>query len=502
MKPQPASNCSTWRNFLVACFRPVDAASAILFRILFAALAAGWAWNYLASGRVTQLYVDPQFHFTYAGFQWVHPWSGDGMYLHFIALMGLAMMILTGCFYRVACLLFALGFTYVFLLERTNYQNHYYLILLLSWTLPWLPLNRMLSVDAYRRPQIASQSIPAWALLALRFHIALPYLFGGIAKWTSDWMLGQPMEMFLSTKADLPVIGTWLAIPGVGIWMSWCGMFFDLAIVPGLLFSRTRKYAFLLCIGFHLTNAVLFSIHIFPWLMIAGSTIFFRPDWPRRFLSAEPVTLSQKSTWRGSTGQWVALGLVIIYAGFQVIWPLRSRIHSEPTSWTERGHLFSWRMMLRAKEVGIGFALRDPATEAVVNVDHMQFLSTEQSEKFARDPNLILQMAHFIADKFEQEMRRRPQIYAFALVSLNGRKPQLMIDPNTDLASLQRNTSIGPEGFVTLHEPLRSPAWDIPIDQWRNHVDLPEIKFLQRMSNISPTVNLAGTHSLQTIEKD
>ncbi|QEG43183.1 Vitamin K-dependent gamma-carboxylase [Roseimaritima ulvae] len=483
------------RQLLVDSMRPVDAASVTFFRVSFAALMVAWAWNYLASGRVTDLYVSPQFHFTYAGFQWLQPWPGDGMYWHFIGLMGLALMILCGCFYRTAALLFAIGFSYVFLLERTNYQNHYYLVLLISWMLPWLPLNRMLSVDAIRKPALQSSTVPAWVLTLLRFQIAIPYIYGGIAKWTPDWILGQPMEMFLSTKGDLPIVGGWLATPGVGLLMSWSGMIFDLAIVPALLIRRTRPYAFVLCIAFHVTNSILFSIHVFPWLMIAASTLFFTPAWPRRLLSAPQLDVANHSSWRGSRRQWTAVVAILVFAVFQISWPLRSRLNQEPTSWSERGHLFSWRMMLRAKEVGIGFAVFDPATQAVANVDHKQFLSREQSEKFARDPQLVLQMAHFIADKFEQEMGRRPQVHAFVLASLNGRKPQLMLDPNQDLASVSASTLMSSGCLLSLSEPLRSPAWDVPISQWREHIELPEMKFLQPHSREVQTVDLTGTYS-------
>jgi hypothetical protein len=115
----------------------------------------------------------------------------------------------------------------------------------------------------------------------------------------------------------------------------------------------------------------------------------------------------------------------------------------------------------------------------VANVDHLQFLGTEQAEKFGRDPELIRQLAWFIADKFEDETGRRPEVHAFALASLNGRKPQLMIDPNTDLASVSAGYFGERSWIVPLEEPLRSPPWDVPMNEWRQHVELPEINFLK-----------------------
>src|SRR5262245_9718547 len=103
---------------------PVDIASLIVFRIGFGGLMVWWAWDYLATGRVRFYYIEPRFHFTYYPFDWIRPWPGPGMYLHFLALLILGLGIACGCCYRLASLIFALGFTYFFLIDATNYQNH------------------------------------------------------------------------------------------------------------------------------------------------------------------------------------------------------------------------------------------------------------------------------------------------------------------------------------------------------------------------------------------
>ncbi len=471
--------------------RPADNSSVTFFRIAFGCLTAAWSWDYLTSGRVTRLYVVPQFHFTYPGFEWLAPWSGVGMYVHFIVMLVLSLFIAAGWYYRWASMAFALCFTYFFLLERTNYQNHYYLMALVSWLMPLLPLNRNVAMDA-RRPGMASQTVPAWVYWVIQFHIALPYFFGGVAKLTPDWMLGQPMGMFLQTKADFPMVGPWLSWPATGVLLSWYGLFFDLLIVPALLWKRTRAVAYLMCVAFHLGNSALFQIHVFPWFMIAATTIFFAPDWPRRLLSgsqgnSESEATTDKAHVEGAPFHWtlakqLLCGFAVVYVTFHCLWPLRSRLFAEETSWTERGHLFSWRMMLRAKEVGIGFAVSDPTTGRVANVDHKQFIDAEQAEKFPRDPQLILQMAHFIANRAEEDMDRRPQVYAFVLASLNGRKPQLMIDPNIDLAAEPLRASGARSWIVPLSEPFREIPWAVPIEQWREHVELPEFKFMKGAS--------------------
>ncbi len=480
------SQKSNLGKVLDTAIRPIDNASTTFFRVAFGLMMAAWAWDYLASGRVTRLYVKAPFNFSYYGFDWITPWPGNGMYFHFLVLMVLAMGIAAGFYYRLCSALFALGFTYFFLLDRTNYQNHYYLIALIGWCLPLLPLHHNVSVDAWRKPAIRSQTLSAWQLWVLQFHIGLPYFFGGIAKLTPDWLLGQPMGMMLATQGDFPVLGSWLAWGPMGLFFSWFGLLFDLLIVPALIWKKTRSIAFVLAVLFHLGNSVLFNIHVFPWFMIVATTLFFAPNWPRTLLagaaqeSSESAVLAEEGNWRWGARQMLLFGLLFIYATFHCVWPLRHNLYGGETSWNERGHFFSWRMMLRLKEVGLGYAVRDPRDGTVANVDHKHFLDPEQAEKFPRDPAMILQLAHHMADEFEKSTQRRPEVYAFVVASLNGRKPQLMIDPNCNLAAEPRDFFNARDYVIPLEEPLRSPPWDIPVEQWRAHIDLPEFEFMKQ----------------------
>lgn len=465
-------------------FEDVDVASVVFFRMAFGATMAYWSWDYLASGRVTSLYVEPEFHFSYLCFEGIKPWPGNGMYYHFLALLLLAVAIGLGFFYRLASTLFALGFTAFFLMERTNYQNHYYLIMLVAWALPFLPLNQLASFDSYRKFKKTGLSpknyTPAWVLLSLRFHIALPYVFGGIAKLTPDWLAGEPMGLFLATKGDLPFVGEVLSNPNAGLWLSWGGLVFDLAIVPCLLAKRTRVLAFITAIGFHVINSVLFSIHIFPWFMILASTVFFEPGWPRRLFGAAVVPiLSKPADGPLSPFRKIMVGVTFVYIAFHVVWPLRCWMYAGDPNWHEQGHLFSWRMMLRVKEVGIGYFLENPRTGLVASVNHKQFLAPEQAERFCRDPALVVQFAHFLALHFEKEIDCKPIVHAVVLASLNGRRPQLLIDPNKDLADVA-NKKLS-DYIVPLTEKLEYPLWTVPVEKWGDKVTLPPIEFLEEM---------------------
>ena len=70
-------------------------------------------------------------------------------------------------------------------------------------------------------------------------------------------------------------------------------------------------------------------------------------------------------------------------------------------------------------------------------------------------PDMILQFAHFLAQELRGEGYEYVEIRVEASISLNGRKRQLMIDPNVDLAA-QRRSLRHMAWIRPLTEPLRS----------------------------------------------
>jgi vitamin K-dependent gamma-carboxylase len=475
-----------WRSYLGS---PVDAASCVFFRVVFGATVAYWAWDYLASGIVTTRYVKPLFHATYYPFDFVKPSSGNGMYIVFLAMVALGLCTAAGAFFRTSSLLLAFLFTYVFLIDRTNYQNHYYLTCLIAWWLPWMPLNRMVSVDAWRKAWMYGETIPRWVLWVLKFHIGLPYFMGGVAKLIPDWLLGYPMNEMIQSKQSMPILGFIASWEYLGILMAWGGLLFDLLIVPFLIWKKTRIPAYLVAIVFHITNSVVFNIHIFPWLMIAATPIFFDPSWPRRLLSTgRPLAPLEIPTVTSLVSRWFGYFL-IVYMAFHLLWPLRHHLYDGDSSWHERGHYFSWRMMLRGKRVVMGIAIKDHVTNQVLDGNVSRYLTPEQQDKLGRDPEMILQLAHFIRDEYKKETDHDSSVYALVLVSLNGRKPELIIDPNIDLAREPRGLHFR-HWILKQTEPLRWPPWNVPPNEWRNHIEMPELHFLKNDSPSRPDLGI------------
>ena len=456
---------SLWSRFLA----PVDIASLVYFRIAFGAIMLWEVWRYFNFDWISSYWITPTFHFTYWGFGWVKPWPGEGMYLHFYALGLLAILIALGLFYRVSATLFFLGFTYLFLLEKARYLNHFYLICLISFLLIFIPTQRAFSLDGLLWPRNRSPTAPAWALWLLRAQIGIVYFYGGVAKLSSDWLTATPMRNFLSARTDFPLIGRYFTEEWMIYLFAYGGLLLDLLVVPLLLWKKTRIFAFVAVTLFHLTNAKLFSIGIFPWFMIAATTLFFSPEWPRRVLGFLQ-TLGRQWTKKGSAVSWMGdavggrqrltvsqrpsfrptlawnfkarctLWLLGLYLVVQVLVPLRHFLYPGSPSWTEEGHNFSWHMMLRNKQAAkVRFLLTDPVSKKNFRISPEKHLAAWQEIKMSSNPDMILQFAHHVARGMRRAGYQQIEVRAAAQAALHGRELQLLIDPNVNLAAVQRS---------------------------------------------------------------
>ena len=386
------------------------------------------------------------------------------MYWHFAALGLLAGFIMVGFLYRISAVLFFLGFSYVFLLDQARYLNHFYLVSLLSLLMVFIPAHRAWSVDSLLRPSLRSGTAPAWALGLLLSQLSLVYFYAGVAKLNGDWLQGEPMRAWMANRTDFPVIGTLFTAEPV-VWLfAYSGMLLDLLAAPFLLWRRTRWVAFSLVVAFHLLNSRLFSIGIFPWLMIAATLLFFPPDWPRRLAArllrrrmdgdrpehgwdapvAGPLTLAQKAT----------LGLLAAYLLVQLLLPLRHWLYPGNVSWTEEGHHFAWHMKLRDKSAQARFLAVDPVSGKTWDVKPLGFLTRLQMEAMVTRPDMILQFSHYVADDLRRQGYPQVRVRAQVMASLNGREPQPLLDPTVDLAA-QRRMPLLPASWITpLTEPL------------------------------------------------
>ena len=443
--------------------QPVSGASLNALRIGFGLLMTLSAVRFIAEGWVERFYGEPTWFFTYFGFDFVRPLSVPGMYVLYVLMAGLGVAIAAGGrLYRPAVAAFFFVFSYVELIDVTNYLNHYYLVSLLAALLFVVPAHRAV--------------VPRWAVWLLRFQIGVVYTFAALAKAGPDWLIhAQPLNIWMSARTETPIIGPFLDLWWVALAMSWAGFLNDL-LAPWLLaWRRTRAAMYAVVFVFHAFTGVFFQIGIFPILMVMGATVFFEPDWPNRLRtrlqrsrgargdaadarSAAPNQAADVST--APTMRLGGLGLVAIalWMGVQVGVPLRGWAYGGDVNWHEQGMRWSWRVMCREKNGSITYRVSfDTDREHLVYPS--RYLTPHQEREFSGQPDMIVQLAHQIGADYVAAGHRDVAVRVDALVSLNGRPPAPMIDPDVDLLTVGR--SLAPADWI-LPRPAEPPIRLVP----------------------------------------
>ena len=443
----------------------VDIAWLAAFRVLFGLTLSVSMFRFIGYGWIDDFFVTPQFHFKYFGFAFVEPMPAEWMHTLFWALAVLALMIATGLFFRLAAALFFVGFTYLQLVDVTNYLNHYYLASLLSLLLALSPAHHAWSLDAWLSGRERTPTIAAGWHHVFRFQVGIVYTFAGLAKANADWLLhAQPLRIWLGSKTDLPILGPLLSHEWAAPLMSWGGFLFDISIAWFLLFRRTRPFAFVAVIAFHTITRALFPIGMFPFIMVLSAMVFFSPDWPRRLFgrAAQPVSAPALAA---TPLARFAIGAAVAFSAVQLVLPLRFLAYGDNVLWHEQGMRFSWRVMVREKNGSITYVVRQKDTGKIWHVSPRNYLTRVQEREMSGQPDLILQLAHHIEKDFARRGHGPVEVRVDALVSLNGRRLAPLIDPDVDLASV--SDGVMPAAWI-LPAPKTPPRHIRPVPSRRS----------------------------------
>jgi hypothetical protein len=90
-----------------------------------------------------------------------------------------------------------------------------------------------------------------------------------------------------------------------------------------------------------------------------------------------------------------------------------------------------------------------------------RYLTEDQYREMAAQPDMILQLAHHVAQDFEARGLGPVAIYAHTLVSLNGRRARPLVDPDVDLSTIEDGIAVAswvlpaPDEAPPLHTPLQ-----------------------------------------------
>ena len=415
-------------------FKQVDSVGLVLWRIAFGLLIAIEGFGAIATGWVKRVMIEPQFTFNFIGFEFLQPLPGNGMYFYF-ALMGVfGLLVMLGYKYRFSMMMYAIMWSGVYLMQKTSYNNHYYLMMLLCWLMVLLPANRYASLDSKLNPSIKSISVPRWTYVVSIALIWIVYTYASVAKIYPDWLDGTTTRLFMAAKKNYKIIGPILQQEWLHYAMAYVGIFFDLLIVPLMLWKRTRMLGFVLSLIFHLFNSVVFRIGIFPYMSIAFSFFFFSSEvLIKRFMPKKPL-------YKGNEIKVPSYKPLLVW-GFgiflmiMIALPLRHWFFKDYVLWNEEGHRLAWRMMLRTRNGQLIYYVIDKKTGQRTVFQHEQLLTKKQRRSMRTKPDMIWQLAQRIHE-IELQGGRDVEVKVVSRVKVNDREYADFIDPDVDLAAV------------------------------------------------------------------
>ncbi len=454
---------------LGSLFRPIPGYSVAILRIVMGVLLLFESVNYGIFHCLDCLYRSTEYLFKYPYFDWVALPPGRGLEMLFFVMGVASVGVILGFWYRVSIIVLTVCFTWYFLIDASEYLNHFYLTILFLCILCVIPANRVWSLDAKRNGY--SPYIGNWSRLLLILQLEIVLIYAGVVKLNADWLQLEPLRLWMTSYAvNAGPFMQWLT-QDVGIALGAYGAIaLHIIGAPLLLFQKTRLPVFCCYLIFHAINATVFNIGIFPFMTAAATTLLFAPDWPlnlwqkfkQKISHSKEQTLTQESPpvmGHAASSSVLSLADTVQHNGLralivkfftlwllvQVIVPTRPLWYAGPVAWNEAGHRFSWRMKLRDKRGKTSFLLRNEKTNTLKVMNPEKFLTPRQSIKMTCQPDLIWQFAQFLenkelnADASGSLDATDIKIVASAYCSLNTRKAVSLLKP-VDLTSIARST--------------------------------------------------------------
>ena len=417
-------------------FKAIDNSPLIVFRILFGFLIACESFGAILTGWVKRVLTDPQFTFSFIGFEWLQPLPGFGMYFYFVLMGFFGLAIMLGYRYRIAITSYTILWAGVYFMQKSSYNNHYYLLLLISFLLIFLPANRYASLDVKQNRVSEEKTMPYWISLLFIIQVGIVYVFASLAKFYPDWLDGTFTKNLLSGTTSRPFFLELFSQKWFYLFIAYAGILFDLLIVPFLLFKKTRTLALIASVIFHIFNSITLQIGIFPFFALTFALFFYEPETIRRLFLRKKPKLEDENLSQNLYGKRIVYFLMIPYLIIQIALPLRHHFIEGDVLWTEEGHRLSWRMMLRERNGYITIQIKDLKTGSVSIYNYRKNLTNKQAQNLATKPDFIWQYCQ----RIKEEYKGKPiAIYIDCKNSINRKEYKNLIDPNYDMAKAEWN---------------------------------------------------------------
>ncbi|XP_042788808.1 vitamin K-dependent gamma-carboxylase isoform X4 [Panthera leo] len=501
------TDVSSWGRLVTLLNRPTDPASLAVFRFLFGLLMVLDIPQERGLSSLDRRYLDGLEVCRFPLLDALQPLPLDWMYLVYTIMFLGALGMMLGLCYRISCVLFLLPYWYVFLLDKTSWNNHSYLYGLLAFQLTFMDANHYWSVDGLLNARKRNAHVPLWNYAVLRGQIFIVYFIAGVKKLDADWVEGYSMEylsrhwLFSPFKLVLSEEMTSLLV------VHWCGLLLDLSAGFLLFFDASRSIGLLFVSYFHCMNSQLFSIGMFPYVMLASSPLFCSPEWPRKLVSHFPERLQELlplkaapqpsvscvyKRSRAKGGQKPGLrhqlgaAFTLLYLLEQLFLPYSHFLTQGYNNWTNGLYGYSWDMMVHSRShQHVKITYRDGRTGELGYLNPGVFT---QSRRWKDHADMLKQYATCLSQLLPKYNVTEPQIYFDIWVSINDRFQQRIFDPRVDIVQaawspFQRTSWLQP--LLMDLSPWRTKLQEIK-SSLDNHTELPAGEY-HKVYTMSPS---------------
>lgn len=494
------SELQSWKSFVTLMCRPMDPASLGITRILFGLLMIIDIPQERGLGHADVRFGQDVCYFPL--FNFLQPLPLQWFYILYAVMWLGAFGIMVGFMYRLSCFIFLVTYWYLFLLDKTVWNNHSYLYGLISILFFISNADHFWSLDGLWRKKVCNGHIPLWNYALFRFQVFLVYFYAGLKKIDFDWMFGYSMTN-LSKKWVFDPFRLILTDEQIDLYIVHLGgLTLDFTGGFLLFFDKTRPLAFFFIGLFHFMNSQMFSIGMFPYVMLATLLIFCYADWPRQLFRKCPnfmkVVLSSDDVIQTSTSciyskedikpenkqktipdeairsttappptspgysHQLCTVLVMFYVLVQLVLPYSHGLTKGYNNWTNGLYGYSWDMMVHrwnTQHIKITYVNKKTGDVGYLSPDAF---SNERNSRWSSHGDMIKQYGTCLADKLKKYELDDIELYFDVWKSLNNRFQQRMFDPNVNILEAEWH----PFKAVSYLQPLL-----VDLSGWRQKLD-------------------------------
>jgi vitamin K-dependent gamma-carboxylase len=374
-------------------------------------------------------YIEPDIQIPWPFLEW-WPMLPEFMMHLFVGMIALGgLMVTLGLWSKIGSALGLVAYSYFFFLDRSYYNNHYYLILLNLFLLTFIHADKAWSL----RHLILKTDhlVPAWNIAILRFQLALVYFVGATAKFNNDWMSGRTIRASLQSDAYQNLKQLFAQhTEQLVLLLTHGGWIFDLFVPLLLLHKKGRYWALPFIIIFHVINMFSLNIGVFPYMMLAATVIFFGEGWRDAFQKATFKSPSSSTIKQTTTAVFIWAYIIL-----QFLLPLRHHLIPGDYNITGEGYCFSWKMKGNAIEL-LRYEMFGYRSDTKAEVSAPLSLHPKQFATLSSSPTTNITVAKHLAQKIslsESIPIDKLDFFVYLQVSINGNQPIYIIDTTKNI---------------------------------------------------------------------